>query len=322
MAAANPNQYEILPAPSDGISQLRIQNNRLLMASSWDAHVRIYDLQTNQLKTFYQHKAAVLDCVFAPDRGVTYSGGIDKTIKSETTLGSHDRPVRCVEFSSAIGALISGSWDSTVKLWDTRSKGALIGTWKQPDKVFAMSTVNEKLVVATAGRHVQIYDVRNMDEPLQSRESSLKYQTRAVSCHPNGSGFVLGSVEGRAAVEYFDPSNDIQAKRYAFKCHRQMVNGIDTLYPVNSIAFNPAYGTFATGGCDGLVYVWDGEHRKRLSQYSRFPTSISALAFSEDGMTLAIASSYTFEEGERDAPADQIFIRHVSEVEVKPKAKA
>jgi cell cycle arrest protein BUB3 len=54
---------------------------------------------------------------------------------------------------------------------------------------------------------------------------------------------VLSSVEGRVAVEYLDPSPEQQAKKYAFKCHRQG----DLIYPVNTMAFHPVFGTFATG---------------------------------------------------------------------------
>jgi len=49
----------------------------------------------------------------------------------------------------------------------------------------------------------------------------------------------MGSVEGRVAIEYFDPSAEVQANKYAFKCHRTTVNGVTTLYPVNSIAYHP-----------------------------------------------------------------------------------
>jgi cell cycle arrest protein BUB3 len=45
---------------------------------------------------------------------------------------------------------------------------------------------------------------------------------------------------------------------------------------------------------------------------------VSALAFSSNGGLLAVASSYTYEEGERDHPADAIYVRRVTDVEVKP----
>ena len=54
-------------------------------------------------------------------------------------------------------------------------------------------------------------------------------------------GFATGSVEGRIAVEYFDPSPEMQDKKYAFKCHRQTAEGEDHVWPVNSLAFHPVY---------------------------------------------------------------------------------
>jgi cell cycle arrest protein BUB3 len=43
-------------------------------------------------------------------------------------------------------------------------------------------------VVGTAGRSIWIYDIRNMAEPEQKRESSLKYQTRCIRTFPDATG--------------------------------------------------------------------------------------------------------------------------------------
>jgi len=74
---------------------------------------------------------------------------------------------------------------------------------------------------------------------------------------------------GRVAVEYLDPKPDVQKKKYAFKCHRVKEDGIEKIYPVNAIAFHDIYSTFATGGSDGFVYVWDGFNKKRLCQFRK-----------------------------------------------------
>lgn len=103
------------------------------------------------------------------------------------------------------------------------------------------------------------------------------------------------------------------------QCHRSS----DLVYPVNAIAFHPIHGTFATGGCDGTVFTWDGENRKKLAQYTGFPSSIASLAFNFDGSLLAIASSYTFEQGEKpNHPPDEVYIRVPQEQEVRRKVKA
>lgn len=53
------------------------------------------------------------------------------------------------------------------------------------------------------------------------------------------SGYATASVEGRIAVEYFDPNPDAQEKKYAFKCHRQTIDDVDHVWPVNALAFHP-----------------------------------------------------------------------------------
>jgi hypothetical protein len=42
-------------------------------------------------------------------------------------------------------------------------------------------------------------------------------------------------------VEYFDPSPAAQEKKYAFKCHRQTIDDVDHVWPVNALAFHPMY---------------------------------------------------------------------------------
>ncbi|RXM91234.1 Mitotic checkpoint protein BUB3 [Acipenser ruthenus] len=132
-------------------------------------------------------------------------------------------------------------------------------------------------------------------------------------------GYVLSSIEGRVAVEYLDPSPEVQKKKYAFKCHRLKENGIEQVYPVNAISFHSVHNTFATGGSDGFVNIWDPFNKKRLCQFHRYPTSIASLAFSNDGSTLAIAASYMHELGDIEHPEDAIYIRQVTDAETKPK---
>lgn len=51
-----------------------------------------------------------------------------------------------------------------------------------------MDTVGHRLVLALASRLFYIFDVRKMDTPEQTRESSLKFLTRALACMSDGQG--------------------------------------------------------------------------------------------------------------------------------------
>lgn len=124
---------------------------------------------------------------------------------------------------------------------------------------------------------------------------------------------------GRVGIEFIEELGlTPPMKKYAFKCHR--VN--DTVYPVNCIRFHPRFSnSFATGGGDGSVVIWDGMNKKKLTTLPSCPTSISAIAFNSDGTEIAVASSYTHEEGDRAHPADEIFTRKIVESECMPKEK-
>ncbi|KAI8819489.1 WD40-repeat-containing domain protein [Fimicolochytrium jonesii] len=320
--------HELSNPPTDGISSVKFSPDdpSLLLVGSWDKKLRLYDVTTDTLKREWNQKAATLDVCFSSGNRC-FSVGVDKKLKSfdvnapgETVIGSHDDAIRCVVHAPETGQILTGSWDHHIGLWDPRTNASL-GKYAQPAKVFSMDVVGHTLVVATAGRSLFVYDIRNMKETLQPRESSLKFMTRVLRCMPNGEGFVSGSIEGRIAVEYFDPSKESQARKYAFKCHRQVVDDTEHIFPVNAIAFHPIHGTFASGGSDGVVYIWDHLNKKRMRQYPRYPTGISSLAFNCDGSMLAVASSYSFDEGEKDHPPDSVFVRQVGENECRSKAK-
>jgi cell cycle arrest protein BUB3 len=251
-------------------------------------------------------------------------------------LSSHEAGVKNVAYSASTGLLVSASWDLTLHIHFPVN---VPNTIRLPNKPFAVSLSETKLVVAMASRGLHIYDLQDLSklasqsaqpspnefeiEPWQRRESSLKFMTRAVACMPNDAGYASSSIEGRVAVEWFDPSTESQARKYAFKCHRQQApDGIDVVYPVNALAFHPIYGTFASGGGDGVVALWDAVAKRRIRQYQRYPASVASVAFSTDGKLLAIAISPGFEDGQEDMENGivKVFVRELGESEAKSKA--
>jgi len=321
-------EVRLYDSPTDSISSLNFNSDgSRLLCSAWDSKLRLYNVDKLSLDTDFQSHAPLLDAVFEND-DYAWSGGLARKItrynidrKTEDNIGQHEEAVKCLVKSREHNFIISGSWDQEISIWDPRQRRRVVSR-PQNERVYAMDCVENTLVVGTAQRKILIWDLRNWDVCQQKRESNLKYQTRAIKCFPNGIGFVISSIEGRVSVEYFDPTAEVQKKRYAFKCHRQKQDGKEEIYPVNAIAFHQKYQTFATGGSDGFVSTWDGFNKKRLCIYHRYPTTISALAFSQSGDKLAIGSSFMDEsvvESGTFVPEPQIYLRKMDEVEIKPK---
>jgi len=135
----------------------------------------------------------------------------------------------------------------------------------------------------------------------------------ALTTHPPPSKAV--------SAEFFNPSRESQARKCAFKCHRQVV---DRVNPVNALSFHPVYGTFVSGGGDGVVSLWDGTAKRRLRQYPKLPASVSSLSFNREGRYLAVALSSGFEDGREEDPSGEntkIYIRELAEGEGKGKAQ-
>jgi mRNA export factor len=97
----------------------------------------------------------------------------------------------------------TGSWDKTVKFWDLKNAGP-VGTLNCQDRVYSMDIKDQLLVVATAERHINMVNLNEPTKIYKTIVSPLKWQTRVVSCFTDASGFAVGSIEGRCAIQYVE----------------------------------------------------------------------------------------------------------------------
>ncbi|KAI0017500.1 WD40-repeat-containing domain protein [Xylariomycetidae sp. FL0641] len=362
-------QFELAQPPNDAISAVAFApgSSSRLLVSSWDKNVYVYDTtgeadadgRHGTVVQTIAHRAPVMDVCFGADDNEAFSAGMDWQVlrldlaSGETTpLSKHAAPVRRVVYSREHSLLISASWDGTLHVHSSANHSQAHLTVPLPGKPHALAASPSKVIVAMTSRLVHIYDLGALatalaagpdaaapapPQPWQQRESSLKFLTRAVAAMPSDAGYATSSIEGRVAVEFFDASAESQARKYAFKCHRQTQappedgaaaaqgGPMDVVYPVNALAFHPAYGTFASGGGDATVALWDAAAKRRMKIYQRFPDSVAALAFSADGRFLAVAVGPGFESGMEDYDAHgrtHIVIRELGENEALPKGKA
>jgi cell cycle arrest protein BUB3 len=360
--------YELDSPPSDAISSLQFSpEGTKLLVGSWDRTLSVYQRSEDGSAPFalekrVQCRAPVLDVCWGADESVAYFVGLDHDVRrvdlsndenEQTVLSTHEKPSNKVAFNRKHGLLLSTGWNDVLHVHNTAiTEGKSFVRVRLASKPFAVSLTEDRAIIAMAERKMSVYDLAALKAvteqtsdahnelgevevheitPWQTRESNLKFMTRAVAAMPDGTGFATSSIEGRVAVEWFEA--DRAADTYAFKCHRQVAmrpgpDGqdveTDIIYPVNALVFNKVHGTFATGGGDGVIAFWDAQTKRRVRQYQKLVSSIAALDFSGDGKYLAIGVSPGFEDGSEDSETDQsmvkVIVRELSASEAKGKA--
>jgi len=73
--------FELSEPPSDGITNVQFASRSdLLLASSWDRTLRLYDTRQNHLLSSFESPSAILDCCFSEDDSKAFQGGIDQDL--------------------------------------------------------------------------------------------------------------------------------------------------------------------------------------------------------------------------------------------------
>ena len=129
-------------------------------------------------------------------------------------VAAHDQPIRVVRFMEAPQSnapmLVTGSWDKTVKYWDLRQSTA-VATLNCQERVYTLDVREKLMVIGTADRYINIVNLIEPTKFYKSMQSPLKWQTRVVSCFADSTGFAVGSIEGRCAIQYVEEKDQSYA---------------------------------------------------------------------------------------------------------------
>ncbi|KAF7273215.1 hypothetical protein GWI33_014067 [Rhynchophorus ferrugineus] len=316
-STTNPNpmkDYEVVQPPDDSISSLAFSPAALpqnfLIAGSWDNNVRLWEIEQNGTsipKSMQSCGAPVLDVAWSDDGTKVFMAGCDKQAKmwdlasnQVMQVAVHDAPIKTCHWIKApnYSCLMTGSWDKTLKFWDTRSATPMLSI-NLPERCYCADVDYPMAVVGTAGRQIIVYQLEGKPQEFKKLDSPLKYQHRCVAIFRDKKkspiGYALGSVEGRVAIQYVNPTNP--KENFTFKCHRSNV------------------------GADGTFSFWDKDARTKLKASETMEQPISRCAFNHNGQIFAYAVSYDWSKGHEfynTQKKNYIFLRSCFE-ELKPR---
>uniref|UniRef100_A0A1A9USV5 Uncharacterized protein n=1 Tax=Glossina austeni TaxID=7395 RepID=A0A1A9USV5_GLOAU len=337
--STNPtNDSQVVAPPEDSVSALKFSpatlKQNFLIAGSWDNSVRCWEIEKTGKTLPICMKTVggpVLDVCWSDDGTKVFIASEkqvniwDLASDQQMQVAAHDAPVKTCHWikSSKYACLMTGSWDKTLKFWDTRSSNPMLAI-NLPERCYCADVDYPMAVVGTAGRVLIIYSLENSPTEFTRQESPLMYQHRAVSIfrgkNKNPTGFALGSIEGCVAIQYMNPLN--RKHNFTFKCCRSSASAeCQDIYAVNDIAFHPIHGTLATAGSDGIFSFWDKDARVKLMSSKTMDQSITKCCFSADGQIFAYAVGYDWSKGHEyfnPAKKPQIFLRPCYE-DLKPR---
>lgn len=273
---------EVPYPPDDSISCLKFSPDTIpqtfLISTSWANDVRCWEIADNAkatAKASKSHDAPILSAAWSNDSTKVFTASCDKTAKmwdlqsdQFVQIAQHDAPIKVIHHivRPNYSCVMTGSWDKTLKFWDLRQQQPVM-TINLPDKCYCSDVYGPMAIVSGANRFIKVYNLDNQPQEVKSIESPLKYQHRCVSIfldknNKNPTGFALGSIEGRVAIQYIEAQHP--KDNFTFKCHRSQPsqpNQPQDIYAVNDIAFHPLYMTLATVGSDGKFSFWDKDNR-------------------------------------------------------------
>lgn len=240
-------------------------------------------------------------------------------VKLVRTLEGHQNVISSLAFDPQGDMLVSGSFDTTVKFWETRS-GRLLRTLKgHQERVLSLAIDPQGSRLASGSSDGTVMLCETLRGKLLRTFKGHQGHIRSLAFNPQGD--TLASASDDKTVKLWEASSGrllhtltghqdlVMSVAFAPQGNKLASASIDDTVKVCeshslkllcrlvahrsgvfSLAFDPRGSVLATGGGDDTVKIWEMRSAKLLRTLEGHTSYITSIAFSSDGRLLASKS--------------------------------
>ncbi|KAG2103971.1 WD40-repeat-containing domain protein [Suillus cothurnatus] len=261
-----------------------IAGTHLLVTSSWDKSLRVWDLDTGKQvgESLLGHDAQVLGVAASTDGRWIVSGGWNGSIlvwevgtnkrelkRVPVSINGHEDPVWDIVFAPDSETFASASKDETVCIWKRETGKIVFGPLNVGSQAFsvAYSPDGTKLAAGTH-KHIIVWNTK-------TRKELLKIEQRAyrLAFTPDGLRLVSGDDKD---IRISDTTTGDIIKQ--FDAHAE---------PFLSLSVAPNGTKFATTSWDKTTRFFDLTTFEPIGEPLEHPEPVHGVAFSEDSQLIA-----------------------------------
>jgi WD40 repeat protein len=270
-----------------------------LSSASYDKTIRIWDVQTGEVKsTLKDHTAGIRSVAFSSDGKKIVSGGSDRVLrlwdvaegKVLQTMKGHKSAIRSVAYSPDDKYAASGSEDQTVKIWDVETGKETHTFSGLPDIITAIrySPKGQTLVAATLQGPILILDPisHRIRQTLNAHSQSVS----AVAFADNGQRFISVS-QDRTIRQWTAVKTTIATPQSTLSGKTSMVT---------NLAIAPNGNNAVLGTIDGSIVIWDLRTQALHNFVGSHPSGIAQIAVSDELYVASIGKDGSFRVSNRD----------------------
>jgi WD40 repeat protein len=192
---------------------------------------------------------------------------------SALQLQGHEKKAFAVAISPDGSRFIGGSWDKTIRMWESAT-GELLATFRGHEAevmAVAFSPDGRRIVSGSSNSVIRVWDVDSGENLLTLRGHTAGW-IPSVQYSPDGARIVSGGSD--AEIRLWDAGTGEELR---------VIDGHGEL--VRAVVFSPDGTTLVSASLDGTIRTWDatnGDALATIARYEELKTFI-AMAVSPDG---------------------------------------